>query len=276
MDLYHPRWNSRELQIAEERYYHFCKISAFSAQLPRWTYVFSPLSSISSIATSKAVLQIVRAVLFYAVYNEASSTSRAPDNVLVTGLHLLWLALDICESERQVHANQYGMDVVQHDDESWVVLSSYAEDAFPILTCSTEVVSPESDKVKKESLLTLLVSLMHKYKEENDATFSGSKYCNIPSLIESLLKKFAKLSKECMFTLRQLAPHIVPSRPDSSSIRESLGTSSDSMEKKAKARQRQAAIMVNYLISKFVYSLITHSTCLKSHPYLCLWLSLLN
>jgi E3 ubiquitin-protein ligase UBR3 len=90
---------------------------------------------------------------------------------------------------------------------------------------------------------------MHKYKEENDATFSGSKYCNIPSLIESLLKKFAKLSKECMFTLRQMAPHVVPSTPDNSSIKESLGTSSDPMEKKAKARQLQAAIMVRHLIT---------------------------
>ncbi|CAL4958162.1 unnamed protein product [Urochloa decumbens] len=257
LDLYHPRWNSRELQIAEERYYRFCKVSALNAQLPQWTHVFSPLRSISNIATSKAVLQIVRAVLFYAVHSETASASRAPDNVLVTGLHLLWLALDICDSERQVHANQYGMDVVQHDDESWVVLSSYTEEAFPILTYSTEVVSPESDNVKKESMLTLLVSLMHKYKEENDATFSGSKYCNIPSLIESLLKKFAKLSKECMFTLRQIAPHIVPSTLDSSSIKESLGTSSDSMDKKAKARQRQAAIMAKMRAeqSKFAESM---------------------
>ncbi|CAL4951518.1 unnamed protein product [Urochloa decumbens] len=257
LDLYHPRWNSRELQIAEERYYRFCKVSALNAQLPQWTHVFSPLRSISNIATSKAVLQIVRAVLFYAVHSETASASRAPDNVLVTGLHLLWLALDICDSERQVHANQYGMDVVQHDDESWVVLSSYTEEAFPILTYSTEVVSAESDNVKKESMLTLLVSLMHKYKEENDATFSGSKYCNIPSLIESLLKKFAKLSKECMFTLRQIAPHIVPSTLDSSSIKESLGTPSDSMDKKAKARQRQAAIMAKMRAeqSKFAESM---------------------
>ncbi|CAO2174612.1 unnamed protein product [Urochloa humidicola] len=258
LDLYHPRWNSRELQIAEERYYRFCNVSALNAQLPRWTHVFSPLRSISKIATSKAVLQIVRAVLFYAVHSKAASASRAPDNVLVTGLHLLWLALDICESERQVHANQYDMDLVQHDDESWVVLSSYTEEAFPILTYSTEVVSPESDNVKKESMLTLLVSLMHKYKEENDATtFSGSKYCNIPSLIESLLKKFAKLSKECMLMLRQMVPHIVPSTPDSSSIKESLGTSSDSMDKKAKARQRQAAIMAKMRAeqSKFAESM---------------------
>lgn len=252
LDLYHPRWNSRDLQIAEERYHRFCKISALNAQLPQWTHVFSPLRSISNIATSKAVLQIVRAVLFYAVYSDASSASRAPDNVLVTGLHLLWLALDICESGRQIHANQYGMGVVQHDDESWVVLSSYTEEAFPILTYSTEAVSSESDKARKESMLTLLVSLMHKYKKENDTTFSGSKYCNIPSLIESLLKKFAKLSEECMFTLRQMAPHIVPSTPDCTSINGSLETSSDSMEKKAKARQRQAAIMVRYLIVKFM------------------------
>ncbi|CAL4977827.1 unnamed protein product [Urochloa decumbens] len=257
LDLYHPRWNSRELQIAEERYYRFCKVSALNAQLPRWTHVFSPLRSISNIATSKAVLQIVRAVLFYAVHSKAASASRAPDNVLVAGLHLLWLALDICDSERQVHANQYDMDVVQHDDESWVVLSSYTEEAFPILIYSTEVVSPESDNVKKESMLTLLVSLMHKYKEENDSTFSGSKYCNIPSLIENLLKKFAKLSKECMFTLRQMAPHIVPSTLESSSIKETQGTSSDSMDKKAKARQRQAAIMAKMRAeqSKFAESM---------------------
>ncbi|PWZ31976.1 hypothetical protein Zm00014a_001940 [Zea mays] len=256
LDLYHPRWNSRELQIAEERYYRFCEISALNAQLPRWTHVFNPLRSISNIATSKAVLQIVRAVLFYAVYSDASSASRAPDNVLVTGLHLLWLALDICESERQIHADQYDMDVMQHDDESWVVLSS-TEEAIPLLTYSTELVSPVSDKVKKESMLTLLVSLMHKYKEENDGTFSGSKYCNIPSLIEILLKKFAKLSKECLLRLRQMAPHIVPSTPDHTSIKEGPGSSSDSMEKKAKARQRQAAIMAKMRAeqSKFAQSM---------------------
>uniref|UniRef100_A0A0E0MRB6 E3 ubiquitin-protein ligase n=2 Tax=Oryza TaxID=4527 RepID=A0A0E0MRB6_ORYRU len=242
LDLYHPRWNSRELQIAEERYYRFCKVSALNAQLPQWTHVFRPLHNISKIATSKAVLQIVRAVLFYAVYSDPLSVSRAPDNVLVTGLHLLWLALDICESESKRYANQYGMDIVQHDDESWVVLSSYAEEAFPILTYSTELVPPVSGKVKNESMLTLLVSLMHKYKEENDISFSGSKYCNIPSLIESLLKKFANLSKECFSAIRQMAPHIVPSMPQDTSCKQNPG-SSDSMDKKAKARQRQAAIM---------------------------------
>uniref|UniRef100_A0A0E0JE11 E3 ubiquitin-protein ligase n=1 Tax=Oryza punctata TaxID=4537 RepID=A0A0E0JE11_ORYPU len=256
LDLYHPRWNSRELQIAEERYYRFCKISALNAQLPQWTHVFSPLHSISKIATSKAVLQIVRAVLFYAVYSDPLSVSRAPDNVLVTGLHLLWLALDICELESKRYANQYGMDIVQHDDESWVVLSSYAEEAFPILTYSTELVAPVSGKVKNESMLTLLVSLMHKYKEENDISFSGSKYCNIPSLIESLLKKFANLSKECMSAIRQMAPHIVPSMPQDTSCKQNPG-SSDCMDKKAKARQRQAAIMAKMKAeqSKFAESM---------------------
>jgi hypothetical protein len=249
--LYHSRWNSRELQIAEERYYRFCKVSALNAQLPRWTHVFSPLRNISKVATSKVVLQIVRSVLFYAVYSDAAASSRAPDNVLVTGLHLLWLALDICESERRIYANQCGMDIVQHDDESWIVLSSYMEEAFPILTYSTELVAPESSKMKKESMLTLLVLLMQKYKEDNDITFSGSKYCNIPSLIENLLKKFAKLSKECMPTLRQLAPNVVPSTPDHTSSKERLEISSDTLEKREKARQRQAAIMVRTLFVKF-------------------------
>ncbi|KAK3163882.1 hypothetical protein QOZ80_1AG0009690 [Eleusine coracana subsp. coracana] len=256
LDLYHPRWNSRELQFAEERYYRFCKISALNAQLPQWTHVFSPLRNISKVATSKAILQIVRAVLFYAVYSGATSSSRAPDNVLVTGLHLLWLALDICE-ERQIYASQCGMGIVQHDDESWVVLSSHMEETFPILTYSTELIASESGKTKKESMLTLLVSLMQKYKEENDITFSGSKYCNIPSLIENLLKKFAKLSKECMLTLRQMAPHVVPSTPDQTSSKDSILFSSDSLEKKAKARQRQAEIMAKMRAeqSKFAESM---------------------
>ena len=227
------------MQIAKERYYRFCKVSALNAQLPQWTHVLSPLRSISKIATSKAVLQIVRAVLFYAVYTDASSVSRAPNNVFLTSLHLLSLALDICESECQISADQYGMDLLQHDDESWVVLSSDAEEAFPILTYSTELVSPETDKLKKDSMLTLLVSLMH--KEKNDSTFSG---CNIPSLVETLLKRFAKLSKQCMSALRQMAPQVVPSIPDHGSTKQNSG-SPDLMDKKAKARQRQAAIMVN-------------------------------
>ncbi|XP_048561722.1 E3 ubiquitin-protein ligase PRT6-like [Triticum urartu] len=265
LDLYHPRWNSREIQIAEERYYRFCKVSALNAQLPQWTHVFSPLRSISKIATSKAVLQIVRAVLFYAVYTEASSVSRAPDNVLVMGLHLLSLALDICESESQMYADKYGMDIVQHDAESWVVLSSYAEETFPILTYSTESVSPESDKVKNESMLTLLVSLMRKYNEENDNTFSGSKYCNVPSLVESLLKRFAKLSKQCMSALRQMAPQVVPSIPDHGSTKQNSG-SPDLMDKKAKARQRQAAIMAKMKAeqSKFAESMKASEN--EGHP----------
>ncbi|VAH72436.1 unnamed protein product [Triticum turgidum subsp. durum] len=233
LDLYHPRWSPRELQIAKERYYRFCKVSALGAQLPQWTHVFSPLRSISKIATSKAVLQIVRAVLFYAVYTDASSVSRAPSNVLVTGLHLLSLALDICEAESQISADQYGMDLLQHDDESWVVLSSDAEEAFPILTYSTELVSPESDKLKKDSMLTLLVSLMH--KEKNGSTFSG---CNIPSLAESLLQRFAKLSKQCMSAVRQMAPQVLPSIPDHASAKQNLG-SPDSTGK----RRCEAAIM---------------------------------
>ena len=233
LDLYHPRWSSRELQIAKERYYRFCKVSALGAQLPQWTHIFSPLCSISKIATSKSVLQIVRAVLFYAVYTDASSVSRAPDSVLVTGLHLLSLALDICESGSQISADQYGMDLLQHDDESWVVLSSDAEEAFPILTYSTELVSPESDKLKKDSMLTLLVSLMH--KEKNDNTFSG---CNIPSLVVSLLKRFAKLSKQCMSAVRQMAPQVLPSIPDHASAKQNLG-SPDLTGK----RQCKAAIM---------------------------------
>ena len=100
LDLYHPRWNSRDLQVAEERYLRFCGASALTTQLPKWTKIYDPLSGIARVGTCKMVLQIVRAVLFYAVYTDKSTESRAPDSLLLTALHLLSLALDICFWQR--------------------------------------------------------------------------------------------------------------------------------------------------------------------------------
>src|ERR1044072_4873909 len=89
LDLYHPRWNSKDLQVAEERYLRFCSVSALTTQLPRWTKIYPPLKEIARIATCKVVLQIIRAVLFYAVVTFKSAESRAPDGVLLPALHLL-------------------------------------------------------------------------------------------------------------------------------------------------------------------------------------------
>ncbi|KAM3325473.1 hypothetical protein P3S67_000598 [Capsicum chacoense] len=81
LDLYHPRWNSKELQVAEERYMQFCNASALTSQLPKWTKIYPPLGGIAKIATCKTVLQIVHAVVFYAVFSDKSNASCAPDDV---------------------------------------------------------------------------------------------------------------------------------------------------------------------------------------------------
>nr|XP_010920582.1 E3 ubiquitin-protein ligase PRT6 [Elaeis guineensis]XP_010920583.1 E3 ubiquitin-protein ligase PRT6 [Elaeis guineensis] len=249
LDLYHPRWNSRDLQVAEERYFRFCKVSALNIQLPRWTAIFEPLTTISRIATSKAVLEIVRAVLFYAVFTEMSPVSPAPDDVLITALHLLSLALDICDSQSR-------------DNQSCMSFSHHAEDSFPILKYASEEfdvgASNELPFWKNQCLLSLLVSLMRKHKEESYKSFPETRQCDISSLIENLLKKFAQLSTDCMGALKQLEPDMVfrmlQQFPDNT-IQNSASASDT--ERRAKAREHQAAIMAKMRAeqSRFIASL---------------------
>ncbi|KAJ0566828.1 putative carboxypeptidase U [Helianthus annuus] len=47
LDLYHPRWNSRDLQVAEERYMRFCNVSALTNQFPKWSKIYPPLNGFS-------------------------------------------------------------------------------------------------------------------------------------------------------------------------------------------------------------------------------------
>ncbi|KAF6137786.1 hypothetical protein GIB67_040494 [Kingdonia uniflora] len=243
LDLYHPRWNSRDLQVAEERYLWFCKVSALNAQLPRWTKVFQPLNGISQIATSKAVLKILRAVLFYAVF---ADKSRTPDGVLFAALHLLSLALDIC------------------------CLGSRSSDEYsppPLLEFAGEAIAINgSDRMKPQSLLSLLVSLMRMHMKEKVTNFVEAGHCDVSSLIENLLKRFAKLSVDCMIELHKLAPELVCHLSHSQSTLESEshnpGSTSNADERKAKARERQAAILAKMKVaqSKFMATLKSTST----------------
>ncbi|KAI0498324.1 hypothetical protein KFK09_021565 [Dendrobium nobile] len=239
LDLYHPRWSSRDLQVAEERYFRFCNVSALNAQLPRWTPIFEPLASICRIATSKMVLQIVRVVFFYAYFSERSTASRAPDAVLITALHLVSLALDICETQQLF----------------------LTDDTVPMLTSASEEfdmgTSSASAFWKNQSMLSLLVSLMRKYREQNDDVYSETRHCNISSLIETLLKKFAQLNATCMSELKRLAPDVVCNVPQLNSTAQNFACISDIDERKLKARQRQAAVLEKMKAeqSKFIESL---------------------
>ncbi|XP_059595098.1 E3 ubiquitin-protein ligase PRT6 isoform X1 [Vitis vinifera] len=243
LDLYHPRWNPRDLQFAEERYSRFCNVSALTTQLPKWTKIYQPLNGIARIATCKVVLQIVRAVLFYAVFTDKVAASRAPDGVLLTALHLLSLALDICFLQKEA-SNR----------------SCHNEDSIPMLAfAGEEIFVGVHNRFGEHSLLSLLVLLMGKHKRENPDNFIEAINCNLSSWIESLLKKFAEMDSNCMAKLQKLAPevvnHLLQSNPNGDT--NALGSASDGEKRKAKARERQAAIMAKMRAeqSKFLKSL---------------------
>lgn len=238
LDLYHPRWNSKDLQVAEERYLRFCSVSALTTQLPQWTKIHPPLKGIARIATCKVVLQIIRAVLFYAVFTFKSAESRAPDGVLLPALHLLSLSLDICFQQKESSENTYH-DVAQ----------------IPIIAFSGEIIDENSFYgVGEQSLLSLLVLLMKMHRKETVDNFVEGCF-SLSALIESLLKKFAEINDRCMTKLQKLAPEVVshifecsPAKDSSASL-----SVSDSEKRKAKARERQAAIMVGCCIITFSF-----------------------
>ncbi|KAI3772681.1 hypothetical protein L6452_03873 [Arctium lappa] len=229
LDLYHPRWNSRDLQVAEERYLRFCNVSALTNQLPKWTKIYPPLNGLAKVATCKTVLQIIRAVLFYALFTDKLMASRAPDGVLITALHLLSLALDTSQVQ------------IECGDQS-----SHVDNSIPLLAFAGEEISTGlNDGYDNQSLLSLLVSLMRINKKENLYNFVESGGFDLSSMIKNLLQKFAELHSGCLAKLQTLAPEVVNqlshSRPSSNS---NNGASiSDSDKRKAKARERQAAIM---------------------------------
>ncbi|XAR68944.1 Carboxypeptidase U [Bertholletia excelsa] len=229
LDLYHPRWNSRDLQVAEERYLRFCRASALTTQLPRWTKIYNPLLGVARVATCKVVLQIVRAVLFYAVYTDKSTVSRAPDGVLLAALHLLSLALDICfwQKESSDHTCYFG-------------------DMIPILAFAGEqVCGGPADRFGNQSLLSLLVSLMRIHRKEKSEHFLEAGSFNLYSLIESLLKKFAELYPLCLTNIQEMAPEVVNHLQNSGPVSgtDLRGSPCEGDKLKAKARERQAAIL---------------------------------
>ncbi|KAH9672311.1 E3 ubiquitin-protein ligase PRT6 [Citrus sinensis] len=239
LDIYHPRWSSRDLQVAEERYLRFCSVSALTAQLPRWTKIYYPLESIAGIATCKVVLQVIRAVLFYAVFTDNPTDSRAPYGVLLTALHLLALALDVCFQKKK------------SGDQSCDIGGS-----TPILDfASEEIAEGLNNGAGKQSLLSLLVFLMGMYKKDGADNFLEAGNCNLSSVIESLLKKFAEIDSRCMTKLQQLAPEIVSHLSQSLPRDDTSGSfsASDSEKRKAKARERQAAILEKMKAEQFKF-----------------------
>ncbi|XP_052476579.1 E3 ubiquitin-protein ligase PRT6 isoform X1 [Gossypium raimondii] len=243
LDLYHPRWNSRDLQLAEERYLRFCGVSAMTTQLPRWTKIYPPLEGVARIATCRVTLQIIRAVLFYSVFTDKFTESRAPDGILMTALHLLSLALDIY---LQLNGSS-GMECHIGDSNSMLAFAS-------------EEISESLNYVAgKQSLLSLLVALLRMHRQENKKSYLESSNCSFSPLIESLLRKFAEVDSQCMTKLQELVPEMIShlSKSTPNSDRTTPSSASDGELHKAKAREKQAAILAKMKAeqSKFLSSI---------------------
>ncbi|CAH8318880.1 unnamed protein product [Eruca vesicaria subsp. sativa] len=218
LDLYHPRWHSRELQSAQERFSRYCGVSALTTQVPRWKMIYPPLKGLSRIGTCKATFQIISSALYYALQSGTSVKSRAPDGVLITALHLLSLSLDICTQQRESN-----------------IQACCVEDSIPILELAGQEIMGINQGAGKESLLSLLASLMRTRKDD----FPEEGSCNISSWIGKLLKKFGAIDSVCMNLLQSLAPEVVG---QSGFDKVTSGAASDE-KRKAKARERQAAIL---------------------------------
>ncbi|XP_047981697.1 E3 ubiquitin-protein ligase PRT6 isoform X3 [Salvia hispanica] len=226
LDLYHPRWNLRDQQAAEERYLLFCNVSALSTQLPRWTKIYPPLRGIAKIATCKTLLQIVRAVLFYGVFSDKLATPRAPDGVLLTALHLLALALDVCRLQKEL-GDPF----------------CFVGDIIPVLAFASEEIP--TNKYGDQSLLSLLVILMRMHEKENAQNFMEAGDFNLSSVVMDLIKAFVALEPACMTKLQKLAPQLANkfSKSISNDNASDMDVSDDSEKRKAKSRERQAAIL---------------------------------
>eukprot|EP00250_Pteridium_aquilinum_P003618 c13921_g1_i1 orf=503-7018(-) len=251
LDLYHPGWNARELQSAEDRFLRACKVSSVIKQLPQWQKPFAPFQNLSRLATCKRVHDILRSIFFHAVFSDKISESRAPENVLITALHLLALGLDVCSLFAYKKGSEYKSGSFQSETSSSV---QDAQEPPPLLGNATERVYfggvDDTEISNRQSLLSLLVLLMRRYGENEVQGAAGeSQLCSIGALIKSLLEKFSNLHSGCMYEIESLAPeilHRVSSRQDdeadSVTNAEKPGLS-EADKKKLLIRERQAAVM---------------------------------
>lgn len=185
--------------------------------------IYPPLKGLARIGTCKATFQIISSVLYYALQSGTSVKSRAPDGVLITALHLLSLSLDICTQQRQSNSQDCCL-----------------ENSIPILELAGLEIIGTNQGTGKQSLLSLLVSLMRTRKDDGLHQFPEVGSCNISSWIGNLLKKFSAIDSVCMNLLQSLSPQAVG---QSGFDKVTSGSASDE-KRKAKARERQAAIMV--------------------------------
>lgn len=255
LDLYHPRWSPRELQLAEDRYLRACKSPAVFAQLPRWKQPFKQLQNLGRIIISSRVHDMLRSVFFHAAFAENLSESRSPEGLLFSALHLLALALDVCAAYQSKSATEDAISGAPLADSS-----NDRENFLPLLLGAVEMVNvgraDGSMMEEPQSMLSLLVLLLRKDSTRDNLETSDIGNYSVGGLIKNLLQRFAELNQSCMVALELLAPEIFlrvstagatfwPAvsgdsyRPDDSSAPQLDRT-------RSMARERQAAVMVSY------------------------------
>ncbi|KAH7287171.1 hypothetical protein KP509_32G041800 [Ceratopteris richardii] len=250
VDLYHPRWNARDLQSAEDRYFHACKVSPVIKQVPQWQRPYAPFENLSKIATCKKVLDVLRSTFCHAVFSTNLSESCAPEDVLITALHLLALGLDICS----LFSCRKSLD---HKLSSPHCETSKTDPQMfpPLLANATEYVLFRgvncSGISNHQNLLSLLVLLMRRYFQDEEMLEARGEpqSCNIGVLIKDLLIKFSNLHSGCMEEIKSLAPEILqrdlPHKDDNFKAQNGFEQSdiTEANKKKLLARERQAEIM---------------------------------
>uniref|UniRef100_A0A7I4DB25 E3 ubiquitin-protein ligase n=1 Tax=Physcomitrium patens TaxID=3218 RepID=A0A7I4DB25_PHYPA len=252
LDLYHPRWSPRELQLAEERYLRACRAPAVFLQLPHWSQPLAALRGLGQLITSPSVHDMLRCIFFHAVYTEDPSNSRAPEELLLHALHLLALALDVCKSQIKVGGeSKADIDFSLRDLNT--SSSNHVENLPPLLLRSIERVAVGradlSIMPEHQSMLSLLVLLLR--KRDRDGAGEAGSY-GFGDLIKKLLRSFAELNRACMYEIESLDPEILHRVSVSATLK--IGRAgeinfkddisvSESDRRRAIARERQAAAM---------------------------------
>ena len=266
LDLYHPRWSPRELQLAEDRYLRACKAPAVFAQLPRWRQPFKELQSLGRIIISSRVHDMLRSVFFHAAYAENLSESRSPEGLLFSALHLLALALDVCTSyqkkkeaeETVTGAPSSSNDLNIRSDGCSTPNDSDVEDIPPLLLGSVERVKVQREDgtmmEEQQSMLSILIILLRKNNTGDSMGTSDIGNYSVGGLIKTLLRRFGELNQKCMGELELLDSEIFQCISPSGAAcwaggsgdinRKDDALVSELDRTRAMARERQAAVMV--------------------------------
>lgn len=258
LDLYHPRWIPRELQLAEDRYLRACKAPAVFAQLPRWKQPFKQLESLGQIIISSRVHDMLRSVFFHAAFAENLSESRSPEGLLFSALHLLALALDVCAAYQNKMATKDIISGAPSADGS-TPNGSDRENFLPLLLGAVERVkvgrADGSTMEEPQSMLSILILLLRKNSTTDNMATSDIGNYSVGGLIKNLLRRFGELNQSCMVQLELLAPELFQRIPAAGAAFWAGGSGEncrkdDSLvsaldRSRSMARERQAAVMVS-------------------------------